>query len=336
MAVTIKDVARHAGVSISTVSRVLNKNYPVKDEIKERVEKSVLECGYKPNALAGGLRSKNSKIIAVAIPGVANTFYMEIVRGIQKVSYERDCTLVIVDTGEDEEKERKILENLLGWQLNGLIIAPASPTPDVLEKMENSGVSVVIVDRDIDSFINTDRVVWENYETSRKITRYLIEHGHKNIGLICAQNRFPVGFDRVNGYLDELKSHGITPRGEYYDNTNYNIDEAYETVKKMMTGDEPPTAYIGISYFGTKAVMKAARDLGLKIPDDISLVSFSKFDLNDYYLPRITNVDEDLCEMGERAAEILFERLESNNIEDDVKKLILSAEITVGDSVKEL
>ncbi len=335
MTVTIKDVAKHAGVSISTVSRVLNNNYPVKPEIRERVERAVLECGYKVNALAGGLRSSNSKLIVVAIPGVINTLYMELVKGVQKVADEKDYTLVIVDTGENDEKERKVLESLLKWHIKGLIIAPCSPTPDVLFAMERSDVSVVVVDRDVSSFIETDRVIWENYTTSRKLTRHLIEMGHKKIGLICAQNRFSVGFDRMNGYLDELIDNGITPKKEYYDNRNFDLDEAYETAKRMMQSADPPTAYIGISYYGAKAVMKAATDLGLKIPDDISIASFSNLELNDYYVPKITNVEENLCAMGERAAKILFDRIEHGE-KDEKENVVMSSKLTLRDSVKDI
>ncbi len=336
MAATIKDVARCAEVSISTVSRVMNRNYPVSDEVREKVERAIEKTGYKTNALAGGLRTKTSKLIAIAIPGVANTLYMEIVRGVQKVADERNYTLVVVDTGEDDEKEQKVLDNLLTWQINGLIIAPASPKPKALKDIKKSNINVVVVDRDVGEYVNTDRIIWKNYETARKLTKHLIENGHEKIALICAQNRFSVGFDRKRGYLDELKANGIEPQKELYDNTNFSIDEAYETARTLMESDDPPTAYIGLCFYCTKAIMKAARDLGLRIPEDVSVASFSKFDLNEYYYPKITNVEEDLCEMGEKAARLLFDRIDEGAVSKETKTIVMTADMVARDSVKNI
>ena len=334
MSVTIKDVAKRANVSISTVSRVLNHNYPVSKEARERVEQAIKECGYTMNALAGGLRSNNSKLIAVAIPGVAHSSFMELVRGLQKETDRRDCTLVIVDTGENEEVEKKVLENLLMWRISGLVIAPSCKRPLVVKEMLRQGIKVVVVDRDIRKYVETDCVLWENYETARRVIRYFLEMGHRKIALVCAQNKFTLGVDRVRGYLDELEVAGIIPPDEYYINRNSNYEEAYETAKRMMTSDNPPTAYLANSYFCTRGIIKAACELNLKIPDDISVISFSKFETNDYMTPKITTVEQNVCEMGEMAGRLLFERFD--NEVAPLKEIVIHSELVKRDSVKKL
>lgn len=320
---TIKDVATLAGVSITTVSRVLNNNYPVSKKTQKKVLDAVKQCDFSINSLASTLKSKKSKLIGLAIPGIVHGSFMQLATGLKEIVEKNGDSLIIIDTNDDEVGEKKALTILRERMVDGVVLVSSSYSTTEVDKLKKSGIKVVLADRIINNTTEYDSVVWNNYDTTVEMVERLIEMGHQRIGIVCAQNRFNVGKERLAGYIDTLKKHNILPLSEYYDNKNSNLEEAYETVLKMFELENPPTALIGLSYFCCKGILKASLEKGYKIPKDISVINFGGIDINEYYKPQISTAEQDLAAMGREAGKMLF----ANDNTNFVKKIVLKPTI---------
>lgn len=328
--VNIDDVANLAGVSKSTVSRVLNKKEYVKESTRNKVYDAVSQLGYKPSRIARSLRASASQIIGLIISDIQNPFFTSLVRAVEDIAYEHNYSLLLCNTDEDPEKEKLYVELMLSERVSGVIITPTREHGCPVSKLHEMNVATVCVDRQVLD-CETDSVVSDNKESSFKLVEHLIENGHHRIGALFGPSKITTFRERLEGYtkahlqydlvLDKnLIKQGIPKEQEGYVLTNQLLDLA-----------DRPTALIAGNNLMALGAFQAIKDRNLSLPDDISLVSFDDREWTQLITPTITVASQPTYEMGKQAAELVMRRLENEN--SPIKHIVLESEIIYRESV---
>lgn len=305
---TIKDVARLAGVSVATVSYVLNKTKPVNPETAARVYQAIEALDYHPHAVAQSLRKRNSHVIGVMVSDITNPFFAALLRGVEDVAREEGYSVIICNTSEDPENERLYLELFSRRRMDGLLLAPTGANVEVINKIVQKGMNIVFVDRLIPN-IQVPAVLSKNKEGAYLAVSHLIAHGHQRIGIVLGLPNLTTTDERLSGYRAALHDHGleIDPELEIYGYSR--ISEARKACLKLLSSGSSPTAIFATNNFMTVGVMQALHQLNLKCPADISVIGFDDFEWAEVFTPPLTTVAQVPYEMGREAARLLFECL---------------------------
>ncbi len=306
---TIKDIAKEANVSIATVSRVLNDSeHAVNENTRKKVLEIVEKYNFNPNTLASGLKSNRTYLIAVVVADIANPFFMEIGKGIERVIGNQKYNLVFADTHGDSRKELEVVKKLISRKVDGIILSSVSEKQDVLKECRKKKVPVVQVDRRIcDEDTNT--VLWEDFGLAYELAEYVIKKGHKNVAVENTRLSCSTGLNRLKGYQEAFRDHGMELDPEKISASNFEFRDAYAHVKKMLELKDRPTCIICSNNIMVKGSLKAIREKGLRIPQDISICCFGNVETNDYNLTDITNIQQDTGLMGQKAGELLLSQL---------------------------
>lgn len=309
----IYDVAREAGVSPSTVSRVLNNKNNVKAATREKVMRVIEGKQYTPNLLARNLSVGVSRNIAFLVPDIENSFFGKILHGISDCAVESDYNVFMYGTDEDSDREHKILQNLKPELICGLIITPVSEkdeeTGRLLKKFEEQGVPVVLVDRDIRGG-KFDGVFSSDIDGACEVVECLIKEGHRRIAIITGPETSRPGKDRLEGYKKALEQNGIVVDDKYIVRGGFKEDGAYRAMKQLMRLGEPPTAVFASNNLTTLGCLRYLREYDLKLTRDISMVSFDDIKELEYTDVRLTAVLRPIYEMGYEAMQLLKKRFE--------------------------
>lgn len=331
--VTIEDVAKLAGVSQSTVSRVLNNKEYVKEETHEKVIKAIEELGYKPSRLARGLRINASQILGLIISDIQNQFFTSLVRAVEDVAYQNKYAIILCNTDEDSDKEKLLVELMLSERVAGVIITPTREYDCPINILHEMKVPVVCVDRRVLD-CETDTVISDNIESSFKLVNHLIENGHKQIGAIFGPSNITSFRERLEGYKRAFSVSGLPIVSHFIKQGTPKVAEGYSLANKLLNAAQTPSAiYAGNNLMALGAI-HAIKDKGLSIPDDISLVSFDDQEWTRLMSPKITVATQPTYEMGKKAAELLMQRIE--NYQVDIKHITLESEIIIRESVKNI
>lgn len=329
---TIKDIAKASGVSITTVSRALNGNYPVSMEVQERVRKAVQELEYRPNAVARSLRSNRTNLIALVVPDLSNLFFMEAAKGLEREIAADGYNLVVAGSDGKAEKERHLLESLLERRIDALVIASSDSRGDSIRRFIELRVPVVQIDRILDG-LETNQVGWDNTDASRRITQVLVDAGHTDIGIVNVSLKNRNGQGRYYGFVQAMEENGLAVEEEWVSPSNFDGDSAYLWVREALARPYRPTALFCANNIVLAGTLKACAELDLQIGKDISLVSFGM--IESYFGLRITCMYQDSCEMGRQAGRLLQQSLRLGT-DGGCTKIRLEAEFRQGDSVREL
>ncbi|MCI6959823.1 MAG: LacI family transcriptional regulator [Oscillospiraceae bacterium] len=330
---TIKDIAALAQVSITTVSRVINENYPVSQEARVRVEDAIQKLHYRPNAVARGLRRNRTNLVAMVVPDISNPFFMEAAKGLEESLLHSERNLVIASSDSSEEKERHLLNALLERRVDGLVIASVDHQADAIHGFFQMGTPVVLIDRPMEG-LQANEVRWNDSETSCRLTEELIQSNHTRIGIVNVTLENHNGRARLSGYLEAIARAGIPLRQEYISPSNFSRQDACDFVRKVMSLPQPPTALYCANNIMVEGTLHALDELGLKIWQDVSLVAFGDLICNRYISPGITCAVQDGLEMGKKAGEILCALLEKGDIPP--RQIILDAPLCRFQSVRRL
>lgn len=328
--VTIEDVARLAGVSNSTVSRVLNNKEYVKEDTREKVYEAVSQLGYKPSRIARSLRANASRIIGLIISDIQNPFFTSLVRAVEDIAYEHNYSLLLCNTDEDPEKEELYVELMMAERVSGVIITPTREYDCPVKKLLEMNVATVCVDRQVLD-CETDSVVSDNVESSFKLIAHLINRGHRRIGALFGPSEITTFRERLQGYKkahleknlpidDRLIKQGIPKEME-----------GYELAAQLLDMEDRPTALIAGNNLMALGAIHAIKDAQLFIPKDISLVSFDDREWAQLITPTITVASQPTYEMGRQAAELVMRRLEKDD--SPIKHVVLESEIIYRESV---
>jgi DNA-binding LacI/PurR family transcriptional regulator len=308
--VTIKDVATHASVSVATVSAVMNKSKYVSPELAERVSASIAALGYRRNNFARGLKTQVSHSIGLIVPDITNPFFTNIARGVEDVANAHNYSLILGNTDEDPEKEKKYLQLLESKRADGLIIAVTAHSHEYLQSQPIQHLALTSIDRSLFD-LGIDTVMVDNSIGARTATEHLIEIGHRRIGLVTGLRGIAPTEERVLGYIQALEKNGITVDASLIAaEARAQIDGGARGTMQLLTLEERPTALFVMD--GTMAIgaLQSIAKAGLRCPEDIALVCFDDFPWASVMKPHLTVVDQPTYEIGEQSAHLLFERLQ--------------------------
>lgn len=309
---TIRDVAHRAGVSTMTVSRVVNSSGHTSLQTRERVEHAVAELGYVPNAVARHLRSKRTKTIALVLSDITNPFFTTIARGVEDVAGPRGFGVMFCNTDESESEEIDYLQMLIQRQVDGVLLVPAGRSIEPLRLLRSQHVPVVVLDRRVASR-QVDQVRTDSVLGAYRLTRHLVELGHRRIGMLTGHRTISTSVDRVAGYERALAEAGVNLDPKLVRYGGFGLAGGYRMATEVLAAEPRPTALFAANNFVAFGAMRALRERSLRVPDDISLVCFD--DLPEEWLidPFLTVVDQPAYEMGRQAAELLLERLDGTH-----------------------
>ena len=275
---TILDVAREANVSTSTVSRVLNNNGSISKATIQKVYRAVEKLGYEPNVFARSLRTKETRVIMILTPNLTNMFYVQIISGITEFFREVSYSSFICNTGNDSYQMKELLFKLEKHQADGAILLTIEKGEDWL--VDYRAGAPIILCSEYDPRIEYPHVCIDNYQAAFDAVSYLISLGHTKIATINSVNRFISTEQRMKGYLDALKSHGIEPKENYitYGSTDYSYSSGCNEARKLLTLIDRPTAIFCISDVLAIGAINTAIELGIKVPQELSVIGFNDAD----------------------------------------------------------
>jgi LacI family transcriptional regulator len=309
MRVTIRDVASHAGVSPMTVSRVMNESPRVSDETRRRVQASIAKLGYVPNRLARGLIQRKTGALGVIVPDVANPFFTLVVRGVEEVAWRAGYHVMLCDTQGDLERERGYVEDMLAFQVEGVLIAPVGdrsrPHARILQR---NNVPFVLIDRSIAGF-EGDLVQGDSIAGARRLVEHLIGLGHRRIGMITESAEVSTARDRLRGYQEAHAQAGLELDPELVaESSAIDPDAARDASARLLAIADPPTAIFAVNNIAVVGVAEAARQRQLDIPSDLALVCFDDIEHVSRLYPFLTVMAQPAETYGTIATQLLLDR----------------------------
>lgn len=332
---TQQDVARMAGVSRATVSHVLNGridgSVPISEETRQRVMQAIAETGYVPDARAQSLRSGDTRTIGLLIAEFGNPHPWDYASGAREEADKAGYHLLIAG-GDLSGSERDSAANTLSrWSLDGLIVNGLFTTQlDAASALTRLMKHMPIVDIGYGEGEGVDRIVADYYEATRKAIEYLLDLNHRRIGLIYGVMREDHGYDRLCAYQDGLDAAGVSVDESLIAHCGNGIDDAYRAATELLTRPDRPTALIAINDMLAVAAMRAAADLKLRVPEDVSVMGYDDIPISSYVVPRLTTISKDAREMGKMAARLLLKRLEDPAI--PFERIIVQPHLVIRES----
>lgn len=302
---TIKDVASAAGVSVGTVSNFLNGTAHVGDARAARIQAAIEALGYQVDLAARGLRSGTTRTVGLLVPNISNPFFGEVARSIEHALTEHGFQTFLCDTGEDPEREEAYLANLAGRRVDGLLVIYASERADPGRLRAPEGVPLVFVDRGVPE---RPSVTIDNRLGGRLAARHLLGLGHRRIGILVGGREVRNVAIRLEGFLEELTAQGAEPPPEYVVEGDQQLALG-SRVDELMALPEPPTAVFATNDIVAVGAWQRLLSLGLRVPDDVSLMGFDDIELCRSLIPPLTTVAQDKQAMGRRATERLLQAI---------------------------
>jgi len=324
--ITIKTIAKELGVSTSTVSKALSDSHEISTETKERIRAFAKYSNYKPNSLALQLRSQKTKVIGVIIPQIVHHFFSTVISGVESIATERGYNVMICFSNNSYKREVENLEVLTSGSVDGLLVSLSKETLENHESLHfqnliNDEVPLVMFDR-VDDRIHCDKVIVDDKGAGYKATKYLLETGCEKIGLITTPQHITVGALRRDGYERALKENGIAIDEKMI----AEVDEEkvlYDEIASLF--DQEIDAIFAVNEIYAAVAIRIAKEKGLRIPEDVSVIGFTDGLISEYSSPSITTIVQHGYTMGEQAAELLLDRIENkNNIKEPQTKIISS------------
>jgi LacI family transcriptional regulator len=309
---TIRDVARRAGVSTMTVSRVINGSGYASPETRKRVQQAVGELGYVPNAVARHLRSRRTKTIALVLSDITNPFFTTIARGVEDAAARRGYAVMFANTDESESEEIQYLRMLAQRQIDGVLLVPAGSSGESFRLMRAQSIPVVVLDRRV-SARHIDEVRCDSEHGAYQLVHYLIDLGHRRIAMISGRRNISTSVDRVAGYERALTEAGIEVDPDLVRYDSFSLRAGYERAKEILTVSPRATAIFAANNFIAFGALRALRESGLRVPDDMSLVTFDDLPDDWHDDPLLTVLAQPAYDVGRQAAELLLDRLEGRD-----------------------
>ncbi|MEX6688372.1 LacI family DNA-binding transcriptional regulator [Danxiaibacter flavus] len=332
--VNLKYLAKELGLATSTVSRALRNSHEISDETKQRVMAMAKKLNYEPNPYASSLRKQKSKTIGVIIPEIANNFFILVINGIEAIAREKNYHVLIYLTHEDYEREKYIVQHLQNGRVDGILMSVSSETVNVdhLMDLQDKGLPIVFFDRVCES-IPTAKVTTDDYNCGYLATEHLIKQGCKNVAYFSF-SRQSINSKRMAGYEDALKKYGIPLKPHLIVSGTTNDTENYKLIKKLLSSKQRPDGIFSAVEKMAVSTYNVCADIGLNIPNDIKIVSFSNLEVAPLLHPSLTTITQPAFDIGKEAVSILFKSLEKKNYTLPDETFILKSALVVRDSTK--
>ncbi|MFC4401644.1 LacI family DNA-binding transcriptional regulator [Gracilibacillus xinjiangensis] len=327
--VTIKEIAKMADVSRSTVSRVLNNSGYVSVESRKRVEKVIEKTGYVPSEQAKSLRTKRTKIIGVILPTIQTETPSRIVTGLGKELSLHGYQILLANTNLDKEKEMEYFDLLKVRQVDGIVLIATNIKSELINKIKETRIPFVMVGQEAEEI---SHVTNNDYHAARDITRFLIEKGHDKIGFIGVdETDRAVGYWRKKGFLDEMAANGLKVEESWVQQGIFDIDSGYESMRKiLMNSLQQPTATFAVTDRLAIGAMSYLKQQQKRIPEDMAIVGVGASEMSKYLEPPLTTIDYQNEKAGEKAAKQLIALINSEPVEE---KIVIDYKLIIRDSV---
>jgi len=332
---TILDVAKQAGVSITTVSRVINNNYPVKKETRKKVETAIKNLNFKPNHLARSLINKSTNTLGVVIPSITNLFFPIVVKGIENICNKKEYTLFLCDTDSNEDSEKNQVKNLMDKQVDGILVI--DPQYKNIENGFYEDIALKVPLVLINGYhrgIKANFVLNDQEMGALQAIEYLINLGHKEIAFLRGKKSYSYDL-KEEVYYETLKKHQIPVKKENIlvindGNGIETVELSINKVQKRLREGQPPTAIFACNDWMGVGAIQAAKKLNRKIPRDISIIGYDNIVITELSEPKLTTVDQNMYTLGEVAANLLLKTIE--NPQKGFKKVILDTNLIIRNS----
>jgi len=333
---TLKDIARELGFSTSTVSKALKDSHEISENTRDKIKAFAKQHNYKPNTLALSLRQQKTYVLGVIIPEIVHHFFSTIISGIEHVANEKGYNLIICVSNESFKKEVLNIEMLTNGRVDGLLISISKESLEKhdfthLNELIDDDIPLVLFDR-INEQINCDKVIIDDIGGAFKATEFLINLNRRKIALITTPDYVTVGELRTEGYIKALKQHNIPINKDLiiHINEKQNIKNQ---ISPLFNQKELPDAIFTVNEIYAAITLKIAKEKGINIPKDISVIGFTDGLISEYSSPSLTTMSQHGFTMGQQAAELLIDRIE-NKTKSYFETKVISADIKVRESTK--
>ena len=319
--VTMADVARLAGVSVTTVSHVINGTRPASERTTRAGKAAIERTGYSQNVVARALARRRTQSLGLAISGLSNPYFTDVIASVEAAATGAGHTLLLAETHDDPEQELRVVRALIERRVDGLLLAPSPGTAELaLRYLATQDTPVVLIDRFVEGAA-LDQVGSENEAPTRELVAHLIENGHRRIGMVVGIAGLSTTAERVRGHRAALRAAGLQPDPALIAGGGSHADRAREATDLLLGLDDPPTALVSGNNHMTIGVLRALKARGMRVPEDIALVAFDDFEWADLFAPRLTVVAQPTKRLGERGVELLLSRLEEPGLEPRTERL---------------
>ncbi|MDQ0217425.1 LacI family transcriptional regulator [Peribacillus cavernae] len=330
--VRIVDVAKKANVSTATVSRVITNSGNVKKETIEKVMEAIQKLNYQPNILARQLRRLETKTILVIVPDITNTFFSNILRGIESVANKNGYQVLLADAHNNVERESNFLDILYQKKADGMILLTARIDQNVIGEISKEYPVVLACEYFEGSQIPTVSI--DNISSARKATDHLIGLGHKRIGFISGPLGGVLGRDRLKGFQQAMAQQNLAVPPFLVQEGDFSYESGYNLMLKILTLDLPPTAVFAANDEMAIGAIKAIKSKGLRVPEDLSVIGFDDIKIASIFEPALTTIAQPTFEIGLKAMELLIKLINKDSITKN--QYMLEDKLVIRDSSKEL
>ncbi|MBU7319890.1 catabolite control protein A [Paenibacillus oleatilyticus] len=334
MTVTIYDVAREAGVSMATVSRVVNNNPNVKPQTRKKVFEAIERLGYRPNAVARGLASKKTTTVGVVIPDISNSIFSEVARGIEDIANMYHYNIILSNADKKKEKEIRVINTLLEKQVDGLLFMGGAITEEHIQAFKTSSVPVVLC-ATADEQRTIPSVDIDHEKAAFDAVNVLLENGHRDIAMISGTLQDPAnGYARYQGYKKALEAANIPLREELVRIGNYRYESGLEVTKYFLELENRPTAIFAATDEMAIGAIHTLQDNGLKVPEDMSVISVDNIRMASMVRPLLTTVAQPMYDIGAVAMRLLTKLMNKETKDaSELSQVILPHEVIYRNSV---
>jgi LacI family transcriptional regulator len=310
----MQDVADKAGVSITSVSHFINNSRPISDALKSRIEQAMAELDYQPNALARSLRLKQTKSVGIIVPDSANPFFAIVTRCIEKALFAHHYHVILGNSDGKLDRALQYLKVMTEQQVDGLIFIDVGVSRDVLNVALGSlNTPVILIDRLVPG-VEVDYVTVSNIQGGFEAVQYLIALGHRRIACLTGPQNLTSSLDRLTGYRKALGDANLTPNEKMVYTGNFQLEGGYEGARQLLSQSPRPTAIFACNDLMAVGVIRAAADLGISTPDQLSVVGFDDSPLAKFCTPGLTTVAQPTEQIGILTANRFLERIKNRDL----------------------
>lgn len=315
MAITIKDVAQLANVAPSTVSRVIANNPRISEKTKVRVRKAMEKLGYHPNFIARSLANQSTRIIGLVLPCSSsviyqNPYFSTILQGLSEGAQEKQYSLLLSTGKTEDEIYEGIVKMVQGGMVDGIILMYSRMNDHILTYLQTRDFPFVMIGKPYDFIEEISYVDNDNILAAEQATDYLLQLGHERIGFIGGDKKYVMTLDRLAGYENALKRAGIVPRSEYTIQGDFLHNGGRAAANSFLSIEEPPSALIVSDECVALGIVHGLREMGIRTPEEISVVSFNNVLFSEFSLPALTSVDINIFDLGYQAAKSIIQKLQ--------------------------
>ncbi len=332
---SIRDVAKLAGVSISTVSRVVSGSANVEQTTRDRVLKVIEETGYRPNLNARSLRSRSGQLVGLALPKIVHDTFSTIIHHAEDEANRMGYGLIIGNTNDDPERERSFIQDLLARHVDAIIFSRVSDASHLPDRVRERGLPIVVIDRGIEHD-TIPSIETDNYGAGKMVANMFLQGGHRRIATITGPQNVKLVRDRDRGFLETLAAAGVQVAPEHHVESNFEYEGGVMAGKELLKLDELPTAIWAQSDMIAVGLLKVFQAAGVRVPEDVSLVGMDNVPVSRMVTPALTSVDQSFEEFCRRAFYIIHAQLEDPTYQPPETLVQIPSSIVIRESFRNL